>query len=558
MDSPRKNNDCYFYYYSTCLKGDMCMFRHEPAALGCETVCTFWQQGKCLNQRCNFRHMELRKNRKIIPCYWENQPGGCRKAHCPFQHKIPREPIGQELEKNKECENVGAPKVRERENWTRQTVMPEGAQFDECVGSSDNDSARVGPRRVSQGSETSYGSPPVDPLVVNFEEESDNESVPTSTPTKKPQKNVHVKTLEEIRLERIQAESAAFYSYKESGPSSGVSDLRSRLAPRKPYSKSSQDFRILTLDEIRKRKVAEANSDVNGDECLEPVEKRSRNCILDSNSNVDDGVKCVTSDSTNLTVNNVSDESLADVSAKCIGDSKEQTRKRAHSPITFNDQSKKQSVLVSEDQRSVINKENDVIEVTDEKVPGKELPLTLKKFRKPLRRGLNNEVSAKDPTTRVIRLRRKSIVEKFSGRKNIVNADLTCVNNEVSSKVPPNSSVANENANNNISASNAEILGTSARISEQNNGGSSPHTNSLQDSLSSTKVEIDTRQQALEENLESKGAVSFQNSVCDKAVKDKWSSCHRDDELFLDNNEYPVVLRADEDILQDIDELLKD
>ncbi|KAK7863423.1 hypothetical protein R5R35_006502 [Gryllus longicercus] len=178
MDSPGKNNDCYFYYYSTCLKGDMCMFRHEPAALGCETMCALWRKGKCLNQRCNFRHMELRKNRKIIPCYWENQPGGCRKAHCPFQHKIPREPIGQELEENKECENVGAPTVRERETWTRQTVMPEGAQFDECVGSSDNDSARVDPHRVSQGSETSYGSPPADPLVVNFEEEKTRKRMP--------------------------------------------------------------------------------------------------------------------------------------------------------------------------------------------------------------------------------------------------------------------------------------------------------------------------------------------------------------------------------------------
>ena len=48
--------------------------------------------------------------------------------------------------------------------------MPEGGQYEECVGNSENDSGRVGPRRVSQSSEASYGSPPVDPLVVNFEE----------------------------------------------------------------------------------------------------------------------------------------------------------------------------------------------------------------------------------------------------------------------------------------------------------------------------------------------------------------------------------------------------
>ena len=35
--------DCYFYYYSTCAKGHSCPFRHEPAALTNETVCTYWK-----------------------------------------------------------------------------------------------------------------------------------------------------------------------------------------------------------------------------------------------------------------------------------------------------------------------------------------------------------------------------------------------------------------------------------------------------------------------------------------------------------------------------------
>lgn len=29
----------------------------------------------------------LQKNRKAIPCYWETQPGGCLKPHCPFMHQ---------------------------------------------------------------------------------------------------------------------------------------------------------------------------------------------------------------------------------------------------------------------------------------------------------------------------------------------------------------------------------------------------------------------------------------------------------------------------------------
>ncbi|PNF14041.1 hypothetical protein B7P43_G03557 [Cryptotermes secundus] len=155
--------------------------------------------------------------------------------------------------------------------------MVEGGQYEECVGSTDSDSGRVGPRRVSQGSEASYGSPPVDPLVVNFEEESDSESIPTSTPIKKrQQKNLRVKTLEEIKLERVQAESAAFYAYNStpvkpesdttvastptsSWDSEGDSDLRAKILSRKSHrnSKADVDFRVMTLDEIRKRRPHE-------------------------------------------------------------------------------------------------------------------------------------------------------------------------------------------------------------------------------------------------------------------------------------------------------------
>lgn len=53
-------------YADFVLQGDSCTFRHEPTALGCETVCSFWQQGKCLNQHCNFRHMELRVSSVIF------------------------------------------------------------------------------------------------------------------------------------------------------------------------------------------------------------------------------------------------------------------------------------------------------------------------------------------------------------------------------------------------------------------------------------------------------------------------------------------------------------
>ncbi|XP_044253851.1 zinc finger CCCH domain-containing protein 11A-like isoform X2 [Tribolium madens] len=194
LESPKKNNDCYFYYYSTCAKGDNCTFRHEPSALGCETMCSFWKEGKCLNVHCNFRHMELRKNRKAIPCYWESQPGGCLKPHCPFLHQSPKPATVDESHESK---------------------------TDSGTESADNSVNE----KLSHLSEKGFKNPPVDSLVVNFEEESDNESAPTNSPIKSNHRAVKVKTLEEIKLEKIQAESAAYYSY----PEDDGEDLRQRI-----------------------------------------------------------------------------------------------------------------------------------------------------------------------------------------------------------------------------------------------------------------------------------------------------------------------------------------
>ncbi|KAF7254043.1 Zinc finger CCCH domain-containing protein 11A [Varanus komodoensis] len=81
-----QGDDCYFYFYSTCTKGDSCPFRHCEAALGNETVCVLWQEGRCFRSICRFRHMEIDKKRSEIPCYWENQPVGCQKLNCAFHH----------------------------------------------------------------------------------------------------------------------------------------------------------------------------------------------------------------------------------------------------------------------------------------------------------------------------------------------------------------------------------------------------------------------------------------------------------------------------------------
>ncbi|XP_055636798.1 zinc finger CCCH domain-containing protein 11A-like [Toxorhynchites rutilus septentrionalis] len=90
MDLPRNLHDCYFFYYSTCKKGSNCEYRHEPAALGHEETCKLWAEGKCYNRTCTMRHMKIEKPRSATPCFWEDQPGGCRKPHCVFQHKVPK------------------------------------------------------------------------------------------------------------------------------------------------------------------------------------------------------------------------------------------------------------------------------------------------------------------------------------------------------------------------------------------------------------------------------------------------------------------------------------
>ncbi|VVD00155.1 unnamed protein product, partial [Leptidea sinapis] len=263
MESPRKFNDCYFYYYSTCTKGDNCVFRHEPSALGCETMCTNWQQGKCLDKHCKLRHMELRKNRKQIPCYWETQPGGCRKKHCPFMHKNPDALV-------LDSAILGVLPAPGELLAGRRVVSHPHPHAHPLPHAHPHTHAHA--HAVPQH-DPGYPPLPVDPLVVNFEEESDNESAPSSTPTKpdaEEQRIARTKSQELFLLEKIQAESAAFYNYDSLPPVEASKDrkiVRSNLSTKydrlsldelagnkQAERRSSLDFKILSLEEIRARK----------------------------------------------------------------------------------------------------------------------------------------------------------------------------------------------------------------------------------------------------------------------------------------------------------------
>nr|XP_033338205.1 zinc finger CCCH domain-containing protein 11A-like isoform X2 [Megalopta genalis] len=267
MEHSYKNTDCYFFYYSTCKKGDECPFRHEPSALGCETMCIYWQQGKCLDEHCNYRHMELKKNRKAIPCYWEKQPSGCRKPHCSFMHSNARMITNNPINPVKNSELT--PKSLSQE-WLN---LQDDAKYDGNSTESDQG-------RGSSEAGSFIGSTAVDPLIVKFEEESDNESVPSPV---KPQPRVpYCKTYEEIRLEEIQAESAAYYSYQMEDQRGEAADDKAKIRRERkagPYptngkekngEKSSDlDFKVLTLEEIRRKKRRKFTQDTESGSPME-------------------------------------------------------------------------------------------------------------------------------------------------------------------------------------------------------------------------------------------------------------------------------------------------
>ncbi|XP_060766860.1 zinc finger CCCH domain-containing protein 11A isoform X2 [Neoarius graeffei] len=200
-----KGDDCYFYYYSTCTKGDTCPFRHCEAAMGNETVCSLWQENRCFRNVCKFRHMEIKKNRKEIPCYWENQPGGCQKFHCAFHHEKPRFIDGLFVAPDK-----GPVMRKEKEEET--------PQDDHVLSASANITSTTNPQLrgvIKVETQESVPSPTHPPVVINPVDDEDDEDDQFSEEGEEasgvsPKKllssnrdeslNFGVKTLEEIRL----------------------------------------------------------------------------------------------------------------------------------------------------------------------------------------------------------------------------------------------------------------------------------------------------------------------------------------------------------------------
>ncbi|XP_064255390.1 LOW QUALITY PROTEIN: zinc finger CCCH domain-containing protein 11A [Passer domesticus] len=245
-----QGDDCYFYFYSTCNKGDSCSFRHCEAALGSETVCTLWQEGRCFRNVCRFRHMEIDKKRSEIACYWENQPGGCQKHNCAFHHAKGRYVDGLFLPPSK-TSLPGPAEAAEEEAKLLQLQ-----QNKLCVQPSP--SAPLRGLLKAEGSE-SVPSPTHPPLVINaadddeddddqLSEEGEDSKAPVQPPateahnglrvisTRKPNPgaqpddnlNFGIKTLEEIKLKKLKEKAKK----QGEGPSGvAVDPLQARSIP---------------------------------------------------------------------------------------------------------------------------------------------------------------------------------------------------------------------------------------------------------------------------------------------------------------------------------------
>lgn len=185
--------------------------------MGSETVCTLWQEQKCFRNVCKFRHMEIKKNRKEIACYWENQSAGCQKPHCAFHHEKPRiidgnyfaPDKGQVVRKEKEETPL--------EDQVNQVPVP--------TANPTNPQLRGVIRTETQENVPSPTHPPVVINPVDDDDEDDqfseegDESLGGSPrkmiTSKNDSLNFGVQTLEEIRLRK-----ALMANLKKSGQSS--------------------------------------------------------------------------------------------------------------------------------------------------------------------------------------------------------------------------------------------------------------------------------------------------------------------------------------------------
>uniref|UniRef100_A0A8C5RG66 Zinc-finger CCCH domain-containing protein n=1 Tax=Laticauda laticaudata TaxID=8630 RepID=A0A8C5RG66_LATLA len=215
---------CFFFYKYT---GDNCPFRHCEAALGNETVCVLWQEGRCFRSICRFRHMEIDKKRSEIPCYWENQPLGCQKLNCAFHHNKGRFVDGLFLPPSKTV-LLNVPESPEEEMKTAQQNK---------LSVQSNPSPQLRGVMKVENSEN-VPSPTHPPVVINAADDDEDDDDQLS---------------EEDDESKMPAQQP---------PTESPNGLRV-ISTRKSVTNKSLNFGIKTLEEIKSKKMKEKSKQQN-------------------------------------------------------------------------------------------------------------------------------------------------------------------------------------------------------------------------------------------------------------------------------------------------------
>lgn len=84
-------DDCYYFLYSSCKRGDACSFRHNEETRQNPVLCEEWNRTGMCRLDCPFRHSLYHKEKKRSNdfCYWEGREKGCTREFCEFRHQNP-------------------------------------------------------------------------------------------------------------------------------------------------------------------------------------------------------------------------------------------------------------------------------------------------------------------------------------------------------------------------------------------------------------------------------------------------------------------------------------
>ncbi|XP_046920451.2 uncharacterized protein LOC124500424 [Dermatophagoides farinae] len=215
MNTMDKNNDCYFYFYSTCTKEKNCPFRHCDLALGSEVVCELWRVGRCNDRNCPFRHMEPNIKRSTTQCWFETQPNGCRKPHCVFMHTKPRPSI-TDLQSNiaewilPTGHNINQQQLTTNTKQNSQQIKPNIVNNNDGNHQDLSNNSNV-QNNNSKESHITITKPQLQSteqlsISIDKDEESDDnneiDTVPDDDGHKQPEQPA-IKTLEQIKMEKI-------------------------------------------------------------------------------------------------------------------------------------------------------------------------------------------------------------------------------------------------------------------------------------------------------------------------------------------------------------------